>query len=269
LDATLTYEQEKTSERLAPFIHRYWAIKRNDHYCSHGVLPGGQTDIVFNLGEDIFEETSGNIFLHSQETAIVGPLDCHYQFRASGKFELLGARFQWGSYPYAKTLPLSAVRNRAIRLPFLIPLQNLTRRLIEIRTLSKRVELLEEVFERLSAKWENPEPLAFEAAITIDRYKGAVSMQRIALELGTTLRKIERKFHDHIGLSPKIFAATRRFCHGMKLLTTANTSSGAEVALHCGYSDQAHFIREFRRYAGRTPRNYLNSKCVGFFLSNR
>jgi AraC-like DNA-binding protein len=30
----------------------------------------------------------------------------------------------------------------------------------------------------------------------------------------------------------------------------------AEVALGCGFSDQSHFTREFRRHFGRTPREY-------------
>jgi AraC-like DNA-binding protein len=32
--------------------------------------------------------------------------------------------------------------------------------------------------------------------------------------------------------------------------------SMAEVALGCGFSDQSHFTREFRRHFGRTPRDY-------------
>ena len=30
----------------------------------------------------------------------------------------------------------------------------------------------------------------------------------------------------------------------------------AEVAIGCGFSDQSHFTREFRRHFGRTPREY-------------
>jgi len=37
----------------------------------------------------------------------------------------------------------------------------------------------------------------------------------------------------------------------------------ADVVLSCGFSDQSHFTREFRRHFGRTPREYRDHYVQG------
>jgi AraC-like DNA-binding protein len=37
----------------------------------------------------------------------------------------------------------------------------------------------------------------------------------------------------------------------------------ANVALNCGFVDQSHFSREFRRHFGRTPRDYRAHYSLG------
>ena len=39
--------------------------------------------------------------------------------------------------------------------------------------------------------------------------------------------------------------------------------SMARVAIGCGFSDQSHFTREFRRQFGRTPREYREHYARG------
>jgi len=63
-------------------------------------------------------------------------------------------------------------------------------------------------------------------------------------------------FERETGLTPKRYCRVQRF---RKLLVHAvahPTLSWTELALAGGYSDQSHFNREFRAFAGITPSAY-------------
>jgi AraC-like DNA-binding protein len=62
---------------------------------------------------------------------------------------------------------------------------------------------------------------------------------------------------------PKLVARLLRFQRALKLLDGAPVGRWAEVAYCCGYYDQAHFIRDFRQFAGGTPGDYMARRLPG------
>lgn len=61
-----------------------------------------------------------------------------------------------------------------------------------------------------------------------------------------------RSFGIHLGQTPGQYMRARRVAKACDLLIGSNASL-AEVALTCGFCDQAHFCRVFRASAGKTP----------------
>lgn len=59
-----------------------------------------------------------------------------------------------------------------------------------------------------------------------------------------------------IGVTPKTFARTLRFQQARDQLCLTPNVDLATLAAECGYSDQAHFSREFKALSGRTPRQF-------------
>ena len=54
-----------------------------------------------------------------------------------------------------------------------------------------------------------------------------------------------------VGLTPKEYGRVLRFQHVLRHVSSATTL--VELAMTAGYSDQAHFSREFKGFAGVTP----------------
>jgi AraC-like DNA-binding protein len=57
-----------------------------------------------------------------------------------------------------------------------------------------------------------------------------------------------------------MFLKKTRFHHSLKLITEMKgRQSLCDISYTLGYYDQAHFIHDFKRFAGITPKQYLTS----------
>ncbi len=133
-------------------------------------------------------------------------------------------------------------------------LRELTNRLAVAPSAPGRQKLLMDfLLEQLArtpcrGDWEQ----ATAAIQVLERERGAVTVGSLAAETGITERQLERVFHEHVGPGPKTYARLLRFRHARRSLRSGQ--SAAQTAVACGYFDQAHMIRDFRRFAGGTPR---------------
>jgi transcriptional regulator GlxA family with amidase domain len=81
-----------------------------------------------------------------------------------------------------------------------------------------------------------------------------VSVSALADELAWSGRAFGERFRERIGMTPKRAARIVRFERATERLERDRRQGLAGLAYACGYADQAHLTREFRAFAGTTPR---------------
>lgn len=86
---------------------------------------------------------------------------------------------------------------------------------------------------------------------------GQVSVEEMAQQVNLSSRQLERRFREVVGIPPKLFAEICRFAYVFRLLQNQPLAKWQDVTHTCGYFDQSHFIREFRRFAGEAPNTYF------------
>ena len=91
------------------------------------------------------------------------------------------------------------------------------------------------------------------------RTAGQVRVGALSSKIGWSDRHFARQFAREIGTTPKAFARVLRFGSAVRLLTQRSDCL-TDIALDCGYYDQAHFTRDFRELAGVTPTELLASR---------
>jgi len=89
---------------------------------------------------------------------------------------------------------------------------------------------------------------------------GGASVEALAEEVGWSRRHLFARFREHTGLPPKVFARILRFQRAATLMADPAGPSLCEIALDCGYYDQAHLNRDFRAFAGRTPTELMAAR---------
>jgi AraC-like DNA-binding protein len=69
-------------------------------------------------------------------------------------------------------------------------------------------------------------------------------------------RALQRLFACYVGVSPKWVIQRYRLHEAAEQLAASATISQSELALSLGYSDQAHFVRDFKAIIGMSPAAY-------------
>lgn len=100
----------------------------------------------------------------------------------------------------------------------------------------------------------------------VDSSKGIISVQTISESIGLSARQMQRKVTDLIGMGTKDYAKIIRFKSSLRLIK-------GDPSNYQGYFDQAHFIKEFKKYTGITPSKVDLNNSVRFLqyynLENR
>ena len=83
---------------------------------------------------------------------------------------------------------------------------------------------------------------------------GAISTCAIARELSVSERHFRRRFRDHLGVSPKIYARQLRLTYAAVSAEKTKRPDWAQIAQLAGFHDQPHMINEFRTMIGMSPK---------------
>jgi len=104
---------------------------------------------------------------------------------------------------------------------------------------------------------EVPPEAAFlqRAVAAIEAADGNVRVAALAEALGVSGATLRRRFAV-LGMSVKVFAAVVRFRRAHNFLATTPGATWADAVVRFGYTDQAHLVREHRRFSGAPPRRW-------------
>lgn len=217
----------------------------------HRMFPDGNSGMVLHYGTPFIVGDA------RPRSFIYGQISRYHNLFAENKVGVLIVVFQpYGAYSLLG-IPSHELTDE------IIPLQDIwgyTANLLEEEIQQaddyrKRISLIENfLFQHIS---HAVDPLVTAIVKSIYQSHGMITVNELSNQLYTHERKLERKFREKVGISPKHFSNTIRLQYFLRLLRN-NTGSLTDLAYESGYYDQAHLIREFKKHAGITPRQYIS-----------
>jgi AraC-like DNA-binding protein len=150
--------------------------------------------------------------------------------------------------------PMHELTNRTLGLDDVLGTEGrvLGERLAAVASWERRFEMLDAFALARFARARLPSPGVVHAWRRLEASGGRVAIGALSAELDCSHKHLIEQFRAQIGVPPKTLARLLRFERAKGLLTSG--ARAADVALDCGYYDQAHLIRECHALAGTTPR---------------
>ncbi len=193
----------------------------------------------------------------------MGAMNCRQDFAIpSGRFQF-GVRFRPATGREFLRAPVQELTDR------IVPLEELWGRdgrrledqLAEARSLGQAIARAENFLGEAPALT----PME-QAAAWLTAQRGQVSVDDLARSAGLSARQFRRVCLEASGLTPKRLARVIRFRHALVRAQSARPVSRpldwAQLAVECGYFDQAHLINEFRELANETPAQYAANHLI-------
>jgi len=87
-----------------------------------------------------------------------------------------------------------------------------------------------------------------------------IGLDQLAQLLAFSKGHFSRAFKQRMGLAPMAYVAVRRV-ERAKTMMTSSRESLTEIAAACGFGDQPHLTRWFRRVVGVTPGRYRRDEA--------
>lgn len=128
-----------------------------------------------------------------------------------------------------------------------------------------RFALVESALLRRVHATAGPRPDVEWAWRRITQTAGAVRVRDLAQEIGCSDRHLASRFGEEIGMTPKAYGRLLRFERAVDALLDGREEL-SRIAARCGYSDQAHFNRDVRAFAGTTPTALAAERAPAGFL---
>jgi len=233
------------------------------------ILPDGRAEFVMHLG-DRFARVDRGAMQRPPWAIFAGQLDRPLTLQPTGRIAVLGVRFRPEGAARFTRVPQHEFVGRTVDVALASrSLANVARRVREsTASLPDAVRLV----ERLLAPVERCDAGDRRVAAVVDavlRSGGRVAIESAAAQTGVSRRHIERLFLRDVGLRAKQLARIARFQRAIRILAhEASPARGIRAAHASGYADQAHFIRDFREFAGCAPTEHLlaRAELTGFFI---
>ncbi|HEX5168752.1 MAG TPA: helix-turn-helix domain-containing protein [Cyclobacteriaceae bacterium] len=255
----------KPAGELSPYVVSFWEGNfniNNSPLLTQRVVPNGFVEIIFHISSlrcNLFKDCEWS---ESPPYTIIGLHTQPYIVRFSGCVQVFGIRLKpEGIYNLFK-IPSTVFNASHENLQDVLgsEFNTFCRQLCEADETATRIALTERYLLKSVRKNAIDLNYVHRAAEIIRSRKGLIVMDELSDEVCISRRQLERGFSANLGISPKHYMRLSRVNEVHKKLLREHDVNLMDMSYYCGYSDQAHFIREFKNFTGLAPRIFMRNR---------
>lgn len=245
LEADAFYQEVYMRQGISHFYTL--SLKEDAHI---RVVPDACIDLIFEYDRGTMHSFVAGTALTWQERLWKG-----------GK-EYFGVRFRPGFQPAGISVVLKDLIDHKLPLEDVLVERKsrLLQKMSGQQDFYQRIRIFLEEYTKFEKKREKPFG-KIELLVTVKNMvydsDGLIRVSEMAEKTGYSERYINKVFIEQMGFSPKTFCKIIQFQRSLEFLNYGAPDKMTEAAVYLGFYDQAQFIKNFRTYAGITPKQYL------------
>ncbi len=262
----MIYVSRRPAPPLDASVSAVWYFKSAPRpFGFERVLPKGRAQLIVNLKDDrtrTYDEHGGCV---EAPGAVVSGLGPRFEIIDTDEQEhVVGVVFRPGGTTGFFRDSAWAMRGRDVSLEALWGVTGtalLREALLAAHTPEAALDVLERALLEARHGRETHAAVTF-ALARFHRQPEVARVGAVTDALGMSAKRFIERFKAEVGLTPKQYCRLLRF---QRAVTTAHADADidwSDVALACGYFDQAHFIHDFREFSGLTPGAYRSGRTV-------
>jgi len=220
------------------------------------ITPDGCVEVIFNFGDPyrLLTTTPPTVL---PPAIIVGFQNKNMPILLQGTVKVVAARlFAWGALALLQDNVPSLTNTVTALGPDWDALVRRLKSYVAQGEYEQAAKTLEEYLIRQALVRTVDRKLIQAAAKLLHYTKGQYRIAELADYCHMSLRQLQRGFQQVIGTSPKVFARILRFQEAQRRLMFDPDADLTGLAYECEYFDQAHFIKDFKAFVGKTPTEY-------------
>jgi AraC-like DNA-binding protein len=242
---------------LQPYIKIICSMENGNSGCktsSFRVLPDTCVELFINYAGSRQTVIAGSV-LKQPNCFIVSRMSRYMDVRDHGKSDFVSVCFFPGAAAHFFPVAMHEVSDTMIDLGDLWKsiAAEMEDRVHCATNNHQRVAIIQEYLTRQLEKLRKDDNAVEHWLWQVNFFKGQLHVEDLSRKANISQRQLGRRFNQTVGLSPKEFSRVTRFIHSLKYLKKYPSLSLTEIAYESGYYDQAHFIHDYKNYAGVTP----------------
>ncbi len=232
------------------------------------LLPDGNTEMIIDLTDDpkfIYDNDSFEVVQTCRYAWLSGMRTKPISI-PSNNHKMIVINFHKGkAFPYYP-FPANEITDYVVDadLVFGKSIFDIREQLLACTTVTKIFKLLEQFFLKLSGLDLNlsTEAKCVEFAIqSILKKPDTSQLKSLSQKIGYSQKHFINLFKKQVGITPKNFQKIVRFQKAIVDIDVSEELDWGAISFDCGYYDQAHFINDFKKFSGFTPKTYFRKKA--------
>lgn len=243
---------------LRPYVGRYVGYRLRDHPPAlHRGLPSSNLALIVSIGPeiDVVSQTNPRHAPRRYRALVAGLHDAPALIAHDGNQEGVAVMLSPIGSRTLLGVPAAELWHQTLETDEVIGNRGpeLSERLHDATDWESRFSACDQILSDLLGE-DSLAPELSHSWETLVRSGGRIPVADLANEVEYSRQHLRHRFSQEFGLGPKRAARLIRFGRAYRLLERASPSASmAEIAVTCGYYDQAHLHRDFSALAGCTP----------------